>query len=208
MILDADRPSGNFNLTESVALISDIVLTDTNLLTLNPPVIGTTYNGGQVWYHLSGSTSPVIVSLTTYPLSVENDSTSDKYTLMISASSVPTTGYGVSGSINTLKSYLILSGSATSGSRLRLYSRPVTEVSLAEMTRSFGIPVQDNSLLIADLVFDSASFKYPLVPILEAYTWKSTDVSVGSNETGYILQNTSAGTTDLTASLHIYNTED
>ena len=211
MITDADRPLGNFNLTQSVALIADIYLTGSNnpQLIFNPPIIGNTFVGGQLWYNLSGSSIPNInVTLESYPIKPIANSTDGDASIVISASAVPTTGDGVSGSIATSKSFLILSASATSESRLRLYSRPHTEIPTAEMTRAFGTEPQSGSLLIADLMFDSASFQYPLVPILEGYTWTATEYDVGSGQVGYILQNRSGGTSNITASIYTYSLED
>lgn len=210
MITDASRPLGNFNLTESVALIADIFLTGSNSrLVFNPPVVGNTFAGGQLYYNLSGSAGiPINVTLESYPIKPIADSTDGDFGIVISGSAIPTTGNGVSGSINTSKSFLILSASATSESRLRLYSRPHTEIPATEMARAFGTEPQTGSLLIADLMFDSASFQYPLVPILEAYTWTATDYSVGSGQVGYILQNRSGGTANITASIYAYSLED
>jgi len=149
---DANRSWTNFNVSESVALIADIVLTDTNTVTFDPPIIGNTFSGGDVYYHLSASSTPLTASM--------------------------------------------------------LYSRPVSEVPLAEVTRSFDTQSQDGALLIADLMFDSASFQYPLVPVLEGYTWTKENYAVGTNQVGYILENRSGGATNITASLYIYSTED
>lgn len=210
MVIDANRAAGNFNLSQSVGLIADINLTTTEKLVFAPPVIGHTNEAGLVWYNLSGS-GLQNVTLTTYALNDIGDSYENKQAVNISGSQIPVTGgsiYGVSGSITAPKSFLILSGSATSESRLRLYSSPYTAVPLSEMTRSFDTASQSGSLLIADLIFDSGSFQYPLVPVLEGYTWIHPDYMVGTNEVGYILQNLSAGTTDITASLFIYSLED
>jgi len=179
---DANRSWTNFNVSESVALIADIVLTDTNTVTFDPPIIGNTFSGGDVYYHLSASSTPLTASITSYPLKT--------------------------GSVVTSNSFIILSGSSTAVSRLRLYSRPVSEVPLAEVTRSFDTQSQDGALLIADLMFDSASFQYPLVPVLEGYTWTKENYAVGTNQVGYILENRSGGATNITASLYIYSTED
>ena len=206
--VDADRPWNNFNISSSVALIADIVFTDTNTVTFDPPIIGNTFSGGDLYYHLSASNTAVTASVTSYPLKTFNDSLDGNTSLIVSGSTIPTTGYGISGSITTSKSFLILSGSSTSVSRLRLYSRPVDEVPLSEITRSFDTQSQDGALLIADLMFDSASFQYPLVPILEAYTWTADNYGVGSNQVGYILENRSGVATDITTSLYIYSTED
>ncbi len=205
---DANRSWTNFNISESVALIADIVLTDTNTVTFDPPIIGNTFSGGDVYYHLSASSTPLTASITSYPLKTFNDSLDGNTSLVVSGSSVPTTGYGVSGSVVTSNSFIILSGSSTAVSRLRLYSRPVSEVPLAEVTRSFDTQSQDGALLIADLMFDSASFQYPLVPVLEGYTWTKENYAVGTNQVGYILENRSGGATNITASLYIYSTED
>lgn len=212
MIVDALRTSSSFAVSESVALITDIVLQDTNTLTFTPPIIANTADGGYTFFNLESSASiSAAVSLTTYALNDIGDSYEHKQAVNISGSQIPVTGgsiYGVSGSITTPKSFLILSGSATSESRLRLYSSPHTDIPLSEMTRLFDTASQSGSLLIADLIFDSGSFQYPLVPVLEGYTWINDDYMVGTNEVGYILQNLSAEPTDITASLFIYSLED
>lgn len=210
MITDANRAEGNFVIADSVALIADVVISNQNTLVLDPPILGNTFTGGQVWYNLSGSSTPIInVDVQTYAIKPVGDSVgSNNTSITITGTSVPTTGNGVSGSITTSKSFLILSGSSTVESRLRLYSRPYTEIPVSEQTRPFGTQPSDGSLLIADLVFDTANFQYPLVPILEAYTWTATDYSVGSGEVGYILENRSGGTSNITVSLYTYSTED
>lgn len=208
-MLDDDlRPQGNFNLSQSVALVSDIVLTDQNVLLFDPPLIGNTFVGGQTWYNLSGSNLPTLnVQLNYYPLRLIGDSTDGTSNITISETSVPTTGNGVSGTITTSKSFLIISGSATQECRLRLYSRPHTEIPVAEQSRAFGTTPQDGSLLIADLMFDTANFQYPLVPVLEAYTWTNENYSVGSGQVGYILENRTGSPTNITVSLYTYTTE-
>ena len=209
MITDANRAQGDFVLNDSVALIADIVLTNTNTLTFDPPIIGNTFLGGQLSFNLSGSQGTnTTVEIISYPIRPVGDSTDGNSAITITGTSVPTTGNGVSGSITTSKSFLILSGSSTVESRLRLYSRPYTEIPVSEQTRAFGTQPSDGSLLIADLMFDTANFQYPLVPILEAYTWTATDYAVGSGEVGYILENRSGGTSNITVSLYTYSTED
>lgn len=211
MIIDGPRDTASFAISDSVSLIADIVLRDTNTLIFNPPLIADTIAGGFTWYNLQSVNNvplPAAIILTTYNLSPIGDSEENKLNLIISGSQIPTSGNGVSGSITTSKSFLILTGSATSESRLRLYSRPVDEVPLAEKTRPFTTQINSGSLLIADLLFNSGSFIYPLVPVLEAYTWNQNDYQIGTGQVGYILQNMSAGTTDITASLKIFSTED
>jgi len=206
--IDASRSPTTFTLNENVGLILDAILDSGSTLNLDPPVIGNTFVNGETWYHASASSGNTIISFEVYSIGNVGDSLTDRSVVKISGSSVPTTGYGVSGSITTKKSLLLLSGSATSESRLRLYSTTVDNVPMAEQTRSFGTASVGNSKLIADFMFDSASFQYKFVPTLEAYTWVGEEYTVGSGIIGYQLQNRSAGTSDITASLYIYSTED
>lgn len=415
MVTDQTRASSSFTLNDSVGLIADINLRDFNKLTFNPPVIGNTENGGLVWYNLSGSANPAAVRLTTYTLSDPGDSQESKTTINISGSQVPVTGYGVSGSFTTPKSFLILKakglynfnvdqqwslgnsndgngwefwqtssltselhittdptkvtqqfpeipvgpteyagkiatrtatfwkdssfyylpvdtgnvyrisgwvyatydgtandtlfgnyacgffaigtdsggnlipdyikattmpsaswqyvsqdfsvGAGTSsiligtfidgpypagygfgapvcdaaynldpiacpgygwftgftvenvtdfGSRIRLYSTEVGQVPLAEQTRAFGTEPNSGSNLIVDMMFDSSSLYYPLVPIIEGQTWNSssagTDYSTGVNRVGYILENKSNVATvysgSLNTILNLYSLDD
>jgi hypothetical protein len=206
MITDQSRLPGNYNLNDSVALITEINFENLSPINFDPPVIGNTFNSGRVWYNLSAS-SQASIELQSYPIREIGDSTNGNQTLTITQSSVPTTGV-ISGSIITPKSFLILTGSATRQSRLRLYSRPYTEIPAEETTRPFTSQSNSGSLLIADLVFDSASFNYPLVPILEGYTWLSNQYEVGSNQVGYYLENISGVVGNITISLSVYSTED
>jgi hypothetical protein len=209
MVTDAGRASSSFALNDSVALVADIVLSGSTVLNFNPPVIGNTFTGGQLWYNLSGSSFlPITASITSYPLRPVGDSTDGNSSIVIAGSNIPTAGNGVSGSVTTSKSFLILSGSATHTSRLRIYSKPYTDIPSGEMTRSFGVQPGDNSGLIADLMFDTASFQYPLVPILEGFTWSDNEYGTGTGQLGYILENLSGGVATITASLFTYSLED
>lgn len=416
MIVDALRTTSSFAVSESVALITDIVLQDTNTLTFNPPIIANTADGGLTWYNLQSSASiQSAVSLTTYNLSDIGDSQENKSTINISGSQVPVTGNGVSGSFTTPNSFFILKAkglynfnvdqqwelgntddgsgwqffqeraltselhstvvgsnvtqqfpeitvgpteyaakvatrtgtfekdgsfyflpvdagklyrisgwvygtyddtandtllanydigffaigadaggnlipdytfartapaprwqyvstditvsAGTSslligtfidgpypagygfgepvcgpeynlnpiacpgyawytgftvenitdfGSRLRLYSTEITDVPVVEQTRVFGIQPQSGSNLIVDMVFDSSSFDYPLVPVIEGHTWEGSEPNVNfasvQNRVGYILENTSNVATvysgSLNSILNIYSLED
>lgn len=206
--IDASRSPTTFTLDENVGLILDAILDSGSTLNLDPPVIGNTFVNGDTWYHASSSLGNTIISFELYSLGDIGDSLTDRYTLKISGSAIPTIGHGISGSITTKKSFFLLSGSATSESRLRLYSTTLNNVPMAEQTRSFGTASVGNSKLIADFMFDSASFSYKFVPTLEAYTWSDNEYNIGTGIVGYQLENRSAGTADVTASLYIYSTED
>jgi len=98
------------------------------------------------------------------------------------------------------------------GSRVRLYSTDVNEIPSEEKTRAFGTLPPVDSKLIADMMFDSSSFNYPLVPVLEAHTWQDGQYAEGLNRTGYILENRSTSATvplgSLDAIFNIYSLED
>lgn len=205
--VDANRAQGDYNINPAVGLIADIVLTDNNIINFDPPVIGNTFFGGDVYYHLSGSIGGLSVNITSYPIGINLDSTQDRVSLIVSGTAVTSGSFDTKGTVTGPKSFLILSGSSTEQSRLRLYSRPVNEVSLSEISRSFSTQVNSGSLLIADLVFDSASFQYPLVPIVEGYTWENQNYPVGTGEIGYVLENITNTPTNITASLYLYRTE-
>lgn len=209
---DINRAQGNFNIGDSIALIAEVYVSAGEVLQFDPPIIGNTFSNGEVFYHLSGSTDDMSggLTITSYTIGAPNNSQVDRQSLRFSGSAI-TTGNpekGTLGTVSSPKSFLILSASATSESRLRLYSRPINEVPQSEISRSFTTSTNSGSLLIADMMFDSASFQYPMVPILEAYTWTS-DYAIGNNQVGYILENRSAQTpTNITASLYIYNLEE
>lgn len=204
--LDASRPTGSFAINDSVGLIADF-LVDANTLTFNPPVLGTTIDGNVYWTINTSTGLATTVTVSSYPIEKNGGSGEGRTSLIITGSNVVPATYGVSGSISSPKSFIILSGSATSESRLRLYSRPYTEIPLTEMTRSFDTKSEAGSFLIADMMFDSGGFQYPLVPILEAYTWDSANYLAGTNQIGYILENRSIASADITASLYLYTTE-
>ncbi len=204
---DVSRGWTDFNVSPTVALIADIVFSTTSTITFDPPIIGNTFDGGEVYYHLSGSVTPITVSVTSYPIKPNNDSLLGNKSLVAAAASVPSGGRAT-GNIDTSESFLILSGSSNSVSRLRLYSRPIAEVPSSEISRSFGTEAQDGSLLIADIMFDAANTQYPFVPILEAYTWTKEDYDVGSGTVGYVIDNRTASSATISSSLYIYSTED
>ena len=211
-VTDYTRTPTDYNINDSVALIADINLSGSNKINFNPLIIGNTFNNGEVYYNISGSADADLfesIAVTVLPIGNIGNSQVDRTALIITASSVATTGNGSSGTITTNpKSFIILSGSATVASRLRIYSRPISEVPAGEQSRTTGSLPAANALLIADLVFDTANTQYPLVPLLEAYTWDSSNRAAGNNQLGYLLQNLSGVVANISASLLIYTTED
>jgi len=205
LVSDAGRASSSFAFTSSIGLVLDAELDASSLtLTFDPPVIGTTFSASQAFYHIN---SPTVqsVNITSYP--IEFPSSTGRSIIAVSGSNIPTGSTGVEGNIYSPKSFIILSGSATAVSRLRLYSRDITTVPNNEKVRAFGTEPATGSNLIADISFDSISEDKKFVPILEAYNLAT--YQNGSNFVGYMLQNISTSpTASVTASLYIYSVED
>lgn len=196
--IDASRPTSSFDLNDAVGLVLDAVLNDTLTITFDPPIIGTTFSSGQTWYNKSGSAA---VTLTYYPIEQINGGRQEiKIQEYVAANS----SVGNEGTVTAPKSFLILSASATTQSRVRLYSVD-SSIPLAEIIRSTGSLPEDNSKLIVDMLFDSASYAYKLSPTLEAYNLNNHPI--GNNTFKYIIQNRTATTQAVTASIYIYPLE-
>lgn len=204
--IDASRPTSSFDYSASVALNLDAGLTAGNLsLTFNPPIIATTRVGSVItYYNIESATTPTTVTLGYYP--IEFDTTSRTY-LNIPVVSLAANQTS-SGNITSPKSFLIRDAVANKENlRLRLYSRPIEDVSSTEKNRPFLSQSLDGSHLIADLLYDSASYIYQVSPVLQAYNLES--YLSGSNRVGYILQNTAAVTqTSISTAVGIYPIED
>ena len=209
MVIDATRAAGNYAINDAVGLITDTVLTNGDLaLNFDPPLIGRGITNGEVWYNISSSLAGANVTMTSFPINQPIGFVTGS-TLTISNPQVYSGSNGVTGTLTTdLKSFIIYSGSSSHIGRLRLYSANISEIPLAEQTRSFNIPTSGTDKLIADLVFDTASFNYKLVPPLEAYTWNYDTYLQGTGTIGYIMENLSAfATASMNISLVIYQTE-
>jgi hypothetical protein len=201
--IDNSRTTSSFTIDDAVGLTLDTLITSQSYtLNFDPPIIGTTFSASTTWYNISGSN--VTATFTYYPIEIVD---TQRHVLTFQYPSLPTGSY-FSDNIVSPKSFLILSASSNySGSRLRLYSRDVATVTPSELSRPFGTQPGSQVSLISDMVFDSASYAYKLVPILQAYNLES--YAIGDNYVGYALENISSATmTDVTASLYIYPIED
>lgn len=202
---DQPRTTASFDVSASVGLILDTYIpAGTSSISFDPPVFGTSLDAGNVWYTVDETASTPVVQFLAYP--IESSVLNDRETLEIRRTSFLNTG-SATGTLTSPRSFLILSASATSESRLRLYSRPIAQVPAAEQSRPFGTEPPTGSSLIVDMLFDSASFEYKMSPIPQAYNLES--YSVGGARVYYILQNTSVNTPiNYTASLYVYSLED
>lgn len=200
--IDDTRTTASFDLNPAVGLVVDTLITSQSYtLNFDPPIIGTTFSGSTTWYNISGS--GVTASFTYFPIEF---SYNDRQVLSASFGTLPTSSID-QGNLVSPKAFLILSASSThTGSRLRLYSRDISTISSTERSRQFGTVPDNQSSLITDMVFDSASYAYKLTPVLQAYNL--TDYAVGQNFVGYFLENTSGeALSNVTASIYIYPIE-
>lgn len=207
VLLDAGRPTSSFDLDNGVGLNIDAVLEDNTAIRLDPPILCTTYGDGTTWYHVSSSLGNTNVSFTVYNIGKVGDSTLDRSTLTIAPGSISGLS-SAQGDVTTRKSFLLLSGSSTHVSRLRLYSTAIASVPAGEIARSYGTTPGDDSYLIAEFMFDTASYGYKFSPILEGYTWSGTTYTTGSGTVGYILENRTGSPATITSTLHILSLED
>lgn len=205
--IDNLRPANSFEYSASVALNLDTQLTaGTQSLTFNPPIIASTFGDKRTWYNVV-AIQQVDVSITYYPIGTNSPSEP-----FINIPNNTGTNLGslakISGSITSPKSFILLAASSPSNTdiRLRLYSRPIEDVVESEKNRPFNNLSADGSHLIVDMLFDSASFLYPISPVLQAYNLE--DYMNANNRVGYILENLSATPkTNVYASLGIYTLE-
>lgn len=205
VVIDAARPSSSFDYDAGVALNLDAGLTSDQLsITFNPPIIATTKIGTVTTYY--NIESPTLTSVTVEYYPIEFDTTSRDYlnipvvTLAANQTS--------SGNVSSPKSFLIRDAySDKANLRLRLYSRPIEDISESEKNRVFISQSADGAHLISDMLFDSASYVYQVTPVLQAYNLEA--YLSGSNRVGYILQNTAGVTqSDITTAVGIYPIED
>lgn len=200
--IDDSRSTSSININDAVGLVVDAVINSSSYkLNFDPPIIGTTFSGSETWYNISGSN--VTATFTYYPI---ESVYGERETLNFYATSLPS-GFSELGNKTSPKSFLILSASCNfTESRLRLYSRDINLVTSTEKNRTFSTAPTDGSYIISDMLFDSASYAYKLVPILQAYNLET--YPVGDNYVGFILENLSGVTrTGMTASLYIYKIE-
>jgi len=206
--IDEARPTSSFDYSASVALNLDAALTTGQLsLTFNPPVMASTSTLARTWYNIESATSPNNVTFRSYPIELNPAS---RTILNIPSPSGISLGANAtsSGNFTTPKSFVMLSAICpTTDIRLRLYSRPIEDISSAEQSRPFISQSADGSHLISDMLFDSASYLYEISPILQAYNLES--YLSASNRVGYIIENTSgASKSNVYAGVFIYPVED
>lgn len=204
LAIDALRPTSSFDYSASVALNLDMEFdVGTSSVTFNPPIIATTYSASKTFYNIE-NTGGDTVSINYYPIEYNTTSRTGFQIPTVTLAA----GAKSTGEVVTPKSFIILSSVCNyENMRLRLYSRPISDITLAEQNRSYASSTADGSHLIVDMLFDSASYTYRMTPILQAYNLES--YMVGNNRVGYIFENLSGVTrTNASAGITHYPIED
>lgn len=202
--IDALRPTSSFDYSASVALNLDMEFSPTTQsLIFNPPIIASTYSASKTFYNIESISSDT-VSINYYPIEFNTDSRTGFQTPIVNLNP----GANTSGEITTPKSFIILSGFCNyDNTRLRLYSRPIADITPGEKSRPFASPIGDGAHLIVDMLFDSGSYTYKMTPILQGYNLES--YMVGNNRVGYIFENLSGSAiTNAFAAIVVYPIED
>lgn len=206
--IDALRPSSSFEYSASVVLNLDAELDSTTpYIEFVPPIIATTHlDQNKTWHYVQ---SPVNAQIAVEYYPIEFNTSSREFIPIPDYTGVSLGAYQTSsGNITTPKSFLLLSAlSDNTDVRLRLYSRPISDVPNYELTRQFATSSATGSHLICDLLFDSASYLYRISPVLQAYNLE--EYETGNNRVGYILENLSASPqTGVYAAVQVYSLED
>ena len=206
------RPYASQSIPASIALITDITLTDTTLFNFAPPVFGANldnpiqtaiyYTVDQTSGSLSGSNT---ISFTRFtledPTVVNLPSVVTRETLLITSSI--STGQSITGSISTPKTYLLLQAIPdTSPVRLRLYSDASYLDNPNEISRTFGVEPVSMSGLIADLYMDVTETS-SLTPVILGRNMETSPIST----TYFNLTNDSVASA-VNASLIVFSLED
>lgn len=205
--IDSPRTTSSFSYSASVALNLDMEFTPgTQSIEFVPPILATTYNSGSTWYNIEGAPGTEVV-VSYYPIEFNTGSRTS-----INVPDYPgvnLSGFQTSsGNIPSPKSFIIIGALCdTTDIRLRLYSRPIEDISVSEMNRIFLSQSATNSHLISDMIFDSASYFYVVSPTLQGYNLE--DYFNANNRLGYIIENLSASPkTGVYAGIRMYPVEE
>jgi hypothetical protein len=210
--LDAARSTSSFDIdTSRITLNLDAVFSSgTQSITFDPPVIATAHVDFKTYYNIESSQNDA-VTVTYYPIQY-------RYVEDFNSLKIPTVTLGayetasgnVSASIltDTAKSFIMTQAIGSHENlRLRLYSLPIEEINSTEKSRPYETLTGQGSRLIIDMLFDSASYTYRMIPVLQGFNLESYES--GNNRIGYIFENLSGSIADgASAGVQIFPLED
>jgi hypothetical protein len=220
------RPFGDTNISESVALVGDFSMSAAGQYAVDPVLyaVSADFNNPYTYYRVSPASS-IDIKVTMYPIEIVAPgvgaySLDNRRTLPVITASL-SAGATVSGSLASTEipqTYLLVSASANSLSRLRLYSTTAALSNTQEITRPFSVEPSASFNLIADMILSASKTTYFSPKIIGANLANmgsnlllirgNQALIDGENELYYIIENISASPIQVSASLHVYSLED
>lgn len=220
------RPFGDTNISESVALVGDFSMSAAGQYAVDPVLyaVSADFNNPYTYYRVSPASS-IDIKATVYPIEIVAPgvgvySLDNRRTLPVITASL-SAGAKVSGSLASTEipqTYLLVSASANSLSRLRLYSTTAALSNTQEITRPFSVEPSASFNLIADMILSASKTTYFSPKIIGANLANmgsnlllirgNQALIDGENELYYIIENISASPIQVSASLHVYSLED
>jgi hypothetical protein len=217
------RPFGSTNISASVALVGDFIISGSGRQYVDPVVysVADSYSAPFTYYRITdAATFPVVFSVTRYLL--EDNTISPDNRTTVSVTHTLASGAFASGTIDpSPRTFLLVSASlatTTKPARLRLYSKLDAINNTAEKNRTFDQPASASAFLIVDAILTGSEITYFSPKIIGAnlntmgtdlnITRESNTLIEGDAEIYYILQNLDTSTQTIAASLHTYSLED
>jgi hypothetical protein len=222
------RMFSNTNISASTALVGDFTMS-AGTYTIDPVVYGVVQDPTSklTYYRVDNTASGQFPQITFKRYLLENSSvsTAARKSIPVMAASLAANAL-VSGTLYDSQiptTYLLVSASVSGSdtrARLRLYSTSQSFSDTVEVNRSFVTESSATSKLIVDAIMSGSETTY-FVPKIIGVNLKNmgTDLNLirnniekimGENELYYILQNvnTTGGTVDISASVHLFSFED
>jgi len=221
------RPFDSSNISASVALVGDFVISGSGRQYVDPVVyaMADSYSTPYTYYRISdyAGSYPVVVSVTRYLLednTLENNIGRDTITVP-TATSLGASAM-VSGTVDPCpRTFLLVSASVattTEPARIRLYSKLTAIDNQAEKDRTFDQPASASAFLIVDAILTGSEVTYFSPKIIGAnLNTMGTDLNItrqnntlieGTSEIYYILENLGTSTQTIDVSIHTYSLED
>jgi hypothetical protein len=226
------RPFGSTNISASVALVGDFIISSSARQFVDPVVysVAESYEEPYTYYRISdyeGSFPPetpvATLTLTRYLLENNTLETSlSRKTLSPISYTLNAAGM-VSGTIDECpRTFLLVSASVTTTTtepvRVRLYSKFTAINDTAEKNRTFDQPASASAFLIVDAILKESEITYFSPKIVGAnLNTMGTDLSItrrsnaliaGDSEIYYVLENLGASSQTINVSIHTYSLED
>jgi hypothetical protein len=220
------RPFGSSNVSASVALVGDFIISGSGRQYVDPVVysLAEDFADPYTYYRISENDGsfPVAISVTRYLLEDNTlDNTIGRRTLPPVSHELGASGIA-SGTIDPCpRTFLLVSASVattTEPVRIRLYSKFDAIDNQDEKDRTFDQPVSASAFLIADAILTDSEITYFSPKIIGAnlntmgtdlnITRQSNTLIEGTSEIYYILQNLGASTQTIDVSIHTYSLED